>query len=72
MTDRKAALESQLTQIAGLPIEVTVRGDRAFTFSFEGQCEAAVAAVVKFFGSFAKMAASYDHECDFTCIYADV
>lgn len=72
MTHGKTALETQLTGIAGRPVEVTVRGDRKFTFSFDGQCEAAVAAVRRFFGSLARMTSSYDEECDLTCIYADV
>ena len=32
---RKAALESTLTKVAGAPVEITIRGDREFTFSTE-------------------------------------
>lgn len=70
-TERKAALENQLTQIAGVPVEVTIRGLRQFTFSFETVNESAVAAIESFFGQHAKLEVEYDDECG-TFIYATV
>lgn len=70
-TERKAALENQLTQIAGVPVEVTIRGLRQFTFSFEIVDESAVAAIESFFGVLAKLEVKYDDECG-TFIYATV
>lgn len=72
MTSRKQELEAKLSKVAGTEIEITVRGEREFTFSFEGKCEAAVAAVRQFFGGMSHLTESYDEECDFTCIYAAV
>lgn len=31
----KQELENNMTKVAGLPVEITVRGKRSFTFSFE-------------------------------------
>lgn len=70
-TERKAALENQLTQIADVPVEVTIRGLRQFTFSFETVNESAVAAIERFFGQHAKFEVEYDDECG-TFIYATV
>lgn len=68
---RKAALENQLTQIAGVPVEVTIRGSRQFTFSFEAVNESAAAAIENFFGGQAKLEVEHDDECG-TFIYATV
>ncbi len=71
LTTRKANLENQLCQIAGVPVEVTVRGLRAFTFSFETVDAKAVAAIEKYFGDLAKLEVEVDEECG-TFIYATV
>lgn len=62
------ALTATLTEIAGRPIEITVRGDNDFTFSYEGDHPEAAARLGEFFGM--SLAPSYDEECDFTCVYA--
>lgn len=31
----KQELENNMTKVAGIPVEITVRGKRSFTFSFE-------------------------------------
>ena len=35
MTDRKAALEEILSNVVGAKVEITIRGERKFTFSTE-------------------------------------
>lgn len=37
----KQELENNMTKVAGIPVEITVRGKRSFTFSFEGKNETA-------------------------------
>jgi hypothetical protein len=32
----KQALEAKLSAVAGRPVEITIRGERAFTFWFDG------------------------------------
>lgn len=70
-TNRKAALEAQLSEIAGYPVEVTVRGLRDFTFSFDEVNHVATSAILKFFGDAAKFTVETDEECG-TFIYASV
>jgi hypothetical protein len=69
INSRKAALENQLSSLAGAPVEVTVRGLRQFTFSLETVNETAVAAIKAFFGQDAQLEVEYDNECG-TFIYA--
>lgn len=37
----KQELENNMTKVTGIPVEITVRGKRSFTFSFEGKNETA-------------------------------
>jgi len=60
-----------IEQVAGRSMEFTIRGDRNFTFSFEGRDDAAVSKVVAFFAEQAKVSAEYDEDCDQTCIFID-
>jgi len=60
-----------IEQVAGRSMEFTIRGDRNFTFSFEGRDEEAVNKVVEFFAEHAKVSADYEEECDLTCIFID-
>ena len=62
---------THIEQVAGRSMEFTVRGDRNFTFSFEGRDEEAVNKVVEFFAEQAKVSAEYDEDCDQTCIFID-
>ena len=72
MNDKKAIAEQNLSNICGTKVEITVRDEREFTFSFDGQNESAVARLRKFFGLQARLEVRYDAECDFTCVYASV
>lgn len=33
----KQELENNITKVAGVPVEITIRGKKSFTFSFEGK-----------------------------------
>ena len=66
-------VESELSQIAGRPVEVTVRGEKSFTFSWAGQCAKAEKAVYAFFfGAFAKIEKNYDEELDETFVWLEL
>lgn len=60
-----------INKIAGREVEITIRGDRAFTFSFDGIDKKATAAIVQFFNGQAKLEICEDAECG-TFIYADI
>lgn len=63
---------SRIAKVAGRAVELTIRGDRNFTFSFDGRDDAAQNRLVSFFADAAKRVSSdYDAECDHTCIYVD-
>lgn len=46
---KKQELEINMTLVAGLPVEITVRGKRSFTFSFEGKNEIAAKKIQQYF-----------------------
>jgi hypothetical protein len=52
-----------------VPVEVTVRGDREFTFSAEGNVVDRLTAFVKSLPGAIGVSGDYDLECDFTCVY---
>ena len=45
----KQELENNMTKVAGIPVEITVRGKRSFTFSFEGKNETAAKKIQQYF-----------------------
>ena len=61
----------QINKIAGREIEVTVRGDRSFTFSFEAIDKAATRKICDFFKGQAKIEVEEDEEVG-TFIYCEV
>ena len=64
-------IESTLTTIAGVKIEITIRGEAQFTYSFDGDNPEAVEKIKAFFkgqGTFHEDS-GYDLECDSTCLY---
>lgn len=66
-------LESMMSKIAGINVELCVRGERSFTFYFYGCNNYAMNAIVKFFSNDAKsVKADYDQDCDMTCVYLEV
>ncbi|RIQ79060.1 hypothetical protein D0837_17260 [Bordetella avium] len=61
-----------ITKIAGRAVELTIRGEKSFTFSFDGRDDSASARLMDFFRSAtAKVTSDYDAECDHTCVYVD-
>jgi hypothetical protein len=66
-------LENQLSKITGENVEITIRGEKSFTFSFETKNETAANKIIRFFKSACKsIISNYDIECDQTCIYMEV
>lgn len=60
-----------INQVAGREIEITIRGDRSFTFSFDEIDEVATRKICDFFKGSAKISVETDEECG-TFIYCDV
>jgi hypothetical protein len=70
-------LESNLSTLAGVKVQITIRGERAFTYSFEGQNPMAEKAIRKYFkkiGSFTdgNGNSGYCPECELTCLFHQV
>lgn len=65
-----AAMEAKMSQVAGAPVELTIRGDKAFTFSFETMNEEAASKLAKFFESEANVCVEHDLECG-SFVYVD-
>lgn len=66
---KKANMEARLSKIAGTQLEITIRGDKNFTFTFNSVNKAATDKLVKFFNGYS-VAVDADEECG-TCIYVD-
>ena len=64
-------MEANLSKIAGRKVELTIRGDRAFTISTEEMILDLDSRVAAFFGKAAKISASHDEECG-SFVYIDV
>jgi len=64
MTDRKSNLEAALKQVVGAPVEITVRGERDFTFSTDRIDQDFEFHLVKFFGAAMTLqSVDIDDEC---------
>ena len=72
MTTKQKTLQTILQALTGVEMEITIRGERSFTFSFEGQNESACSKLVSYFKSAAKsVAASYHSDIDMTSIFME-
>lgn len=70
---RKSNLELLLSNKAGVPVEITVRGDKSFTFSFDGRNDSALSKIENFFKSGgAKTSTLYDAETDYSLVYVEL
>ena len=69
--DRKADLEAQVSMATRLPIEITLRGPRAFTFSTEQVAPDLEDRMQAFLGTAVKLETHHDDECGSFC-YATV
>ena len=64
ITERKTRLESKIAEIVGTPVNITVRGDREFTFSVDHVNQDLEFHLVRFFGkSMTVDGVSLDDEC---------
>lgn len=68
----KQELEYNMTKVAGVPVEITIRGEKSFTFSFEGKNEVAAKKIQEYFNPVASLDYDYDAECDLTCLYMNI
>ena len=60
-----------INQVAGREVEITIRGERNFTFSFDAIDKVATSKICAFFEGQAKIKVHEDEECG-TFIYCDV
>lgn len=60
-----------INAIAGRQVEITIRGERSFTFSFDEIDHKATEAIKAFFAGQAKIEVAEDEECG-TFIYCEV
>lgn len=60
-----------LSKLAGQPVEVTIRSEKAFTFSLEVVDKKATKAITNFFKGQGKLTVEEDEECG-TFIYLDL
>ena len=67
------SLEIILSRVCGRKVEITIRGLRAFTFSFEGNHPEAVDKIRDYFKEFSDSClVDYDRERDYTCVYITI
>lgn len=60
---------AKMKEICGVAPELTIRGDKAFTFSFENVERVAGEKLAKFFADYV-VSVDHDEECG-TCVYVD-
>lgn len=60
---RKSNLEAIMSDIVGVEVELTVRGDRKFTFSTWDVMPTLGEKVAGYFGKLAKVTVEHDEEC---------
>lgn len=68
--DRIASLEARLSNAIGTPVELTIRGERKFTFSTDNVNRELPGKVQAFFGTHATVTEDHDDECG-TCAYVE-
>lgn len=65
-------LANVLSIMFGKRLDITIRGPRNFTFSFEGCDNSAKSKIEKYFKKSAvKVWSIYDNECNLTCVYVN-
>ena len=68
--ERLTNLANMLSIIANREIEITVRGEKEFTFSFDGEGKNAIKFLKRYFkNTWTKWTNDFDAECDMTCCY---
>ncbi len=72
-TSKTQILKQQLQLISGINVDITIRGKREFTFSYEGENKTAMQKIVNFFKNEVKsITATYEADIDYTCIFLTV
>lgn len=72
IAERKENIERKLTALAGVAVTLTIRGDREFTVSAEGNQEANLQKLAQVFGTSVETSFSYDAEIDYSCLFIEV
>jgi hypothetical protein len=68
--NRQNKLETIISKIAGVNVELTVIDETFFSFAFDGDNETAANNIVNYFKSHANVEnGGYDDECDCTVVY---
>lgn len=67
--EHKAKLEAKFSSIAGHDVEITIRGDREFTFSFDAIDMHAAQRVVDYVGGADSAEIEADDELQMTFVY---
>ena len=64
-------LKQTLSKVTGKEIDITIRGNNKFTFSFEGKNKQSEYKLIQFFGDKIEITedSGYDEETDMTYIY---
>ena len=73
LEQRKKALEAGMTRLCGFPVEITIRAEKSFTLSAEGDknLDAAVKYLAKS-GRVKEAKREFDAECDMTFVYLEL
>jgi hypothetical protein len=70
--EQKAAIELTVSKIIGAMVDLTVRGEKSFTFSFIGNNESALAKAIDYFKlASRKVESDYDEETNETYIWIE-
>jgi len=75
MTTSNSKATGIFNQVMGLQTELTIRGERDFTVSFDGENKEAVAKLKKYLGNtvvYDTTYPEYDEECEMTAIFFTV
>ena len=72
ITNRLSRLQNFLSVVTGKAVDITIRGEKSFTFSFEGQSRNALNNLVNYFFGQGEIKSGYDKECDMSFLYLEV
>jgi hypothetical protein len=71
-TTKTNMLKQVISQVAGIAVDFTIRGEKSFTFHFEGKNERAMNKIANYFLSAnVQVTSEYDLEIDYTCIFIE-
>ena len=70
-TQKINIVKETISIIAGISVDFTIRGEKSFTFHFEGKNDIAMKKIANYFNNAAKVECEYDLECDYSCIFIE-